>query len=76
LPRRALLLAQDPVPDDHAAAAELRRVAGAASDPGRALMDAMTVAWADVGDLAGERLTWAGRALMLLAMAIDQPSQT
>ena len=35
----------------------------------------MTVAWADVGDLAGERLTWATRALLLFVMAIGQQTQ-
>jgi len=59
---------QDPVPDNYAAAAELRRVAedAHAGMTGELLLAAMTVAWAKVGDLTGERLEWAGRALLLL----------
>jgi hypothetical protein len=70
---RALLLAMDPVPNDRAAAAELRRLAAGVTEPGVALLAAMDVAWRRVGDLAGERLEVAGRALMLLVMAIDEP---
>jgi hypothetical protein len=73
LAERALLLAQDPVPNDAAAAAELRRLVGHAPAPGSILLAAMTAAWDRVEDLSGDGLVLAGRALLLLGMAIDQP---
>lgn len=34
----------------------------------------MSVAWVQMGDLTGQRLALAGRALLLLGMATDQPA--